>query len=515
MSNLAAFSTENPAVAHLRYQDDAVADIGDFEMQCHIVPDTAVLQFVGEHKRPVVRLKGQVTKLTPTEQGAEKAQAYGIDEITFNTGPDSTDQEPRMVCDYVFDNDQLKTLIDKGLYEDEFDIPTDYLISNELRVPMAVSLSATAPEMAEGQSVLLYNIKDIRRSEVTRENSGFDLAEKCEPVREIESEIERDRAREVPQQQAGADMFSDVAYADLPAAYQAAGQSFEDTLEQSRNEQLPFVDRLRAMAPDEELEFIEVYNETFPSEDFVPEDVIALERKLEEDIRDKETSPLMKRYYEEREKREQKAELEARAEKQEENLDEIAVDDSGFDLGDEDLSELDDMLGDDEFDEVESESEATQAENVTPEADETVVDDAVVDETAVDEVAVDTDADSSQGDLGEDTQNEAVADMFEPETSGDGDLFANEDLADATQSDEDAERERRERRRATALSNDSVDVAGELNSGQEERISVEQTRDSKVGTEATNKHNLDETKRRERQRKSRQAQQSQDDGFSI
>ena len=153
MSNLAAFSTENPAVAHLRYQDDAITDIGDFEMQCHIVPDTAVLQFVGEHKRPVVRLKGQVTRLTPTEQGAEKAQAYGIDEITFNTGPDSTDQEPRMVCDYVFDNDQLKTLIDKGLYEDDFDIPTEYLTSNELRVPMAVSLSATAPEMADGQSV--------------------------------------------------------------------------------------------------------------------------------------------------------------------------------------------------------------------------------------------------------------------------------------------------------------------------------------------------------------------------
>ena len=501
MSNLAAFSTENPAVAHLRYQDDAITDIGDFEMQCHIVPDTAVLQFVGEHKRPVVRLKGQVTRLTPTEQGAEKAQAYGIDEITFNTGPDSTDQEPRMVCDYVFDNDQLKTLIDKGLYEDDFDIPTEYLTSNELRVPMAVSLSATAPEMADGQSVLLYNIKDIRRSEVTRESSGFDLAEKCEPVREIASEIERDHAREVPQQQAGADMFADVAYADLPGAYQAAGQSFEDTLEQSRNEQLSFVDRLRAMARGEELEFIEVYKDAFPSEDFVPEDVTALERQLEEDIRDKETSPLMKRYYEEREKREQEAELEARAEKQEENLDEITVDDSGFDLGDEDLSELDDML--DEFDE--DEPEATQTENVTPE----------VDDAAADEVAVGTDADSSQGDRGEDVQNEAVADMFEPETSGDGDLFADEVLGDTAQSDEDAERKRRERRRATALSNDSIDVAGELNSGQEERISVEQTRDNKVGTVATNKHKLDETKRRERQRKTRQAQQSHDDGFSI
>lgn len=209
----------------------------------------------------------------------------------------------------------------------------------------------------------------------------------------------------------------------------------------------------------------------------------------------------MKRYYEEREKREQEAELEARAEKQEENLDEIAVDDSGFDLGDEDLSELDDML--DEFDE--DEPEATQTENVTPE----------VDDVAADEVAVGTDADSSQGDLGEDVQNEAVADMFEPETSGDGDLFADEALGDTAQSDEDAERKRRERRRATALSNDSIDVAGELNSGQEERISVEQTRDNKVGTVATNKHKLDETKRRERQRKNRQAQQSHDDGFSI
>lgn len=505
MSNLAAFSTENPAVAHLRYQDDAVTDIGDFEMQCHIVPDTAVLQFVGEHKRPVVRLKGQVNKLTPTQRGAEKAQAYGIDEITFNTGPNTTDQQPRMVCDYVFDNDQLKTLIDKGLYEDSFDIPTEYLTSNELRVPMAVSLLVTAPEMAEGQSVLLYNIKNIRRSEVDLERSGFDLAEKCEPVREIESEVERDYEREVPQQQAGADMFADVEYEDRPGTYKTAGQSFDDTLEHSRNEQLSFVDRLRAMAPGEELEFIEVYQDAFPSEDFVPEDVVALEQKLEDDIRDQETSPLMKRYYEERERREQETETEAQVKTPEDSLDEIVVDDSDLDLGDEDLAELDDMFAGDEFDE----SKPDKFETVEP------------------EVAAEANIDVSQGDLGDKAQREAAAEMLEldtePEAEGAGDLFVDEDFEDTAQADEEAERKRRERRRATALSNDTIVAADEVDPYQDERISAEQTRDKKVGTEAADKHKLDEAQRRElqRQRKirqertSRQAQQAQDDGPSL
>ena len=499
MSNLAAFSAENPAVAHLRYQDNAITDIGNFEMQCHIVPDTAVLQFVGEHKRPMVCLKGQVTKLTPTEQGAEKAQAYGIDEVTFNTGPNSSDQQPRMICDYVFDNDQIKTLIDKGLYEEGFDIPTEYLTSNELRVPMAVSMAVTAPEMAEGHSVLLYNIKDIRRSEVTLENSGFDLAEKCESVREIESEVERDYEHEVPQQQAGADMFADVDYKDRPGTYKAADQSFDKTLETSRNDQLSFVDRLRAMAPNEDLEFIGVYQDAFPSEDFVPEDVVALEQKLEDDIRDQETSPLMKRYYEERERREQEAEATSGVEQQEDTLDEIEVDDVDLDLDDEDLAELDDIFADNEFDDAQPESG---------------------------EFEVATDTDTSQGDLGENAQREGMAEALE---AGDGDLFADEDFEDTTQEDtaqatEEAERERRDRRRATALSNDTIVAADEIDPNQEERISAEQTHDrKKVGTEATDKHKIDEAKRRElqRQRKvrqeriSRQAQQSQDEGPSM
>ena len=111
----------------------------------------------------------------------------------------------------------------------------------------------------------------------------------------------------------------------------------------------------------------------------------------------------------------------------------------------------------------------------------------------------------------------------EPEAEGAGDLFADEDFEDTAQADEEAERKRRDRRHATALSNDTIVAADEVDPQQDERISAEQTRDKKVGTEAADKHKLDEAKRREiqRQRKirqertSRQAQQAQDDGPSL
>lgn len=491
MSTLAAFHTENPAVSHLRYQDDALTDIGSFNMQCHLVPDTAVLQFVGEHKRPVVRLKGMVTKLTPTEAGAEQAAAYGIEEITFNTSPGAAEQQPRMVCDYVFDNDQLKELIDKGLYEDGFAIPTEYLTSNELRVPMNVSLAVTAPEMADGNSVLLYNIEDIRRSEVDLQGSGFDLAAQCEAVhsREAEAQLQDTREREVPQQQAGTDMFADVAYAEREASH-VAERNFDASLAQAKNTEVPFVERLQAMAPGETLAFIDVYENAFPSEDFVPEDVIEQERKLEESIKDQETSPLMKRFYAERDKDETaRKDVQADAPDLLDELEASADSEDAFDLDSADFDELDALVED------------------VPEVDA--------------DNAVDT-RDDATGDRGEDAERESLAEALQAD-AGEGDLFADEDFGDDTDVSEDAEQRKREqRRRATALSNDTIDVAGEQNSGQQDQLDAEG--DKLVGDVATDERKQqDEAKRRERerqrkireQRKARDAQRAQDDGFSM
>lgn len=491
MSTLAAFHTENPAVSHLRYRDDALTDIGSFNMQCHLVPDTAVLQFVGEHKRPVVRLKGMVTKLTPTEAGAEQAAAYGIEEITFNTSPGAAEHQPRMVCDYVFDNDQLKELIDKGLYEDEFAIPTEYLTSNELRVPMDVSLAVTAPEMAEGNSVLLYNIEDIRHSEVDLQGSGFDLAAQCEAVRhrEAEAQLQGEREREVPQQQAGTDMFADVAYAERETSH-VAERNFDASLAQAKNTEVPFVERLQAMAPDETLEFIDVYKDIFPSEDFVPEDVIEQERKLEESIKDQETSPLMKRFYAERDK-DETARKDAQVDAPDlfDELEASADSEGEFDLDSADFDELDALVED------------------VPEVDA--------------DNAVDT-RDDSTGDRGEDAERESLAEAVQVD-AGEGDLFADEDFGDEAHASDDAEQRKREqRRRATALSNDTIDVAGEQNSGQQDQLDAEG--DTLMGDVATDERKQqDEAKRRERerqrkireQRKARDAQRAQDDGFSL
>lgn len=484
MSTLAAFSKEDPSIAHLRYQDNGLTDIGMFSMHGHVIPDTAVLQFIGDHKRPVVRLKGMVSKLTPAESDVQQAQAYGIDEITFLTSPGSTDDQPRMMCDYVFTNEQIKALVDKGLYEDAFAIPTEYLTSNELRVPMNVSLTVAAPDLADGQTVLLYNIHDLRTGEMDVETSGFDLVEHCESVLDREAALTNEYRRDTPQQQAGADMFADVAYEEREASREAA-RDFDDEFARSRDADVPFVERLQALAPNEDLEFIEVYEDMFPTEDFVPEDVRAKQRELEEALKNKETSPVLRRFYEQRQKA-------GRDEQQPSGdaLDELENADADFDLSVEDVDELSDVLSDNvaDFD-----------------AGEDTPHDEVADEVAERE----EDVTASHDDVAAERDDEDVIDT-EIDVDGNGDLFADEDFGEDAA--DDAERERRERRRAVALSNDAIETPDESSYGK--HAAPEQ---GELLGDSAQRRERERARQREARRRASTQQQRQrdDDGFSL
>ena len=293
----------------------------------------------------------------------------------------------------------------------------------------------------------------------------------------------------MPQQQAGTDMFADVAYAERETSH-VAERNFDASLAQAKNTEVPFVERLQAMAPDETLEFIDVYKDTFPSEDFVPEDVIEQERKLEESIKDQETSPLMRRFYAERDK-DETARKDAQVDAPDlfDELEASADSEGEFDLDSADFDELDALVED------------------VPEVDA--------------DNAVDT-RDDSTGDRGEDAERESLAEAVQAD-AGEGDLFADEDFGDKAHASDDAEQRKREqRRRATALSNDTIDVAGEQNSGQQDQLDAEG--EKLVGDAATDERKQqDEAKRRERerqrkireQRKARDAQRAQDDGFSL
>lgn len=492
MSTLAAFSKEDPSIAHLRYQDNGLTDIGTFSMHGHVIPDTAVLQFIGDHKRPVVRLKGMVSKLTPAESDVQQAQAYGIDEITFLTSPGSTDDQPRMMCDYVFTNEQIKALVDKGLYEDAFAIPTEYLTSNELRVPMNVSLTVAAPDLADGQTVLLYNIHDLRTGEMDVETSGFDLVKHCESVLDRQVAPVNEYRRDTPQQQAGADMFADVAYEERAVSREAA-RDFDDEFARSRDANVPFVERLQALAPNEDLEFIEVYEDMFPTEDFVPEDVRAKQRELEEALKNKETSPVLRRFYEQRQQA-------GRDEPQPSGdaLDELENANADFDLSAEDVDELNDVLGRSVAD--------FEAGNVADfDAGEDTPHDEVADEVAERE----EDVTASHDDVAAERDDEDVIDT-EIDVDGNGDLFADEDFDEDAA--DDSERERRERRRAVALSNDAVETPDESSYGK--HAAPEQ---GELLGDGAQRRERERARQREARRRASTQQQRQrdDDGFSL
>lgn len=434
-----AYALNNPRVAHLRYRENTLADLGTMRMHCHMVPDTVSLDFVGTHPRPVVRMKGMISKLMPAESDMDMAQLYGIDEITFATGANN-DQRPRMVCDYEFDAEQIKQLVDKGLFEDAFVPPAESLMSEELQIPMNVNLHVSQPENNTDPVVLLYQIQGLRSATMDKATSGYDLAEKFATVNpEYQGEMQRQDERVA--QLSGGDLFADET---LEAAQRERIGGFEDIREDMLVNMRPH-ERVRELSPDKELEFVDVYAETFPSEDYVPEDVIARQDKLEAQVREQEEDPTVAKFYRQLASS-RAAEMDV-AHRDERDADEPELDIDDTEFADEDFGDLFDE--DEHLDDAQPTDASVTAEAEMPAVGEFDTDEPVADEPDTDEPAAEADAAESGTD-----------DLFADEDLDDPDVV-NETLQGSTYADEFDEtttKARRERQRRVAVEQSNADV---------------------------------------------------------
>ena len=135
-------------------------------------------------------------------------------------------------------------------------------------------------------------------------------------------------------------------------------------------------ERVRELSPDKDLEFVDVYAETFPSEDYVPEDVIARQDKLEAQVREQEEDPTVAKFYRQLEAS-RAAEMDVATHRGERDADEPELDIDDTEFADEDFGDLFDE--DESLEDAQPSDTSVTAETATPAVGEPTTDALVVD----------------------------------------------------------------------------------------------------------------------------------------
>lgn len=177
MAILAGLSAANPLTRRLikeaageLYRYEGLAVFARFE------PHDVGIDFVGPRGVPQLRAEGRLSAITPFD-GDE--WPLGIESITF----DETESVP-MSIDYLFTTDQIKDLVDKGLYEEGFTHPED-MVSRFWEMGVLTDMTIIPPVDQDSPPLAIVDLMPMRSLEMTRDNSGYDLSSLYEDQRAL------------------------------------------------------------------------------------------------------------------------------------------------------------------------------------------------------------------------------------------------------------------------------------------------------------------------------------------
>lgn len=201
-------------------------ELNDVPVYVVFKPDQVDLNFIGDRHVPQLRVSGNVERVVP----AVGDMPFDIREITFNPA-----DPPRVSSDYSFTTEQLKTLVDRGLYITDFEPPREMMTSVPWEYMMTTDITVVAPDHPENPPVVMVDLDSISAMEVNAKNSGYDLAEMFPDLR---SQLEAEgRLREgevmksapVVQGEYG-DMFADVAFEESSVYAREADRTIDDDI---------------------------------------------------------------------------------------------------------------------------------------------------------------------------------------------------------------------------------------------------------------------------------------------
>lgn len=197
---LTGLSTSNRMLSRvLRTRQDELMHFADIPVLFGINPIAADLDFVGQQYKPTLRITGAVTSLAP-----QAAMPYDIQLINMHDNHNAT-------LDYEFSNEQLKSLVDKGLYLDGFNFDPSPLLNAELVLSGLADVDVLPPAREGEPPIVGVNVHMAGPVSMTLENSGYDLeAELFDNYAErVKDAPEQTREHEVDYTTDHEDIFAD------------------------------------------------------------------------------------------------------------------------------------------------------------------------------------------------------------------------------------------------------------------------------------------------------------------
>ena len=161
---LTGLSASNRMLSRVvRTRQDEVMHFADTPVLFGINPIAADLDFVGSRYKPTLRITGAVTSLAP-----QAAMPYDIKLINMHDNHNAT-------LDYEFNNEQLKSLVDKGLYLDGFNFDPSPLLNAELVLSGLADVDVLPPAREGEPPIVGVNVHMAGPVSMTLDNSGYDL----------------------------------------------------------------------------------------------------------------------------------------------------------------------------------------------------------------------------------------------------------------------------------------------------------------------------------------------------
>lgn len=197
---LTGLSTSNRMLSRvLRTRHDELMHFADTPVLFGINPIAADLDFVGQQYKPTLRITGAVTSLAP-----QAAMPYDIKLINMHDNHNAT-------LDYEFSTEQLKSLVDKGLYLDGFNFDPSPLLNAELVLSGLADVDVLPPAREGEPPIVGVNVHMAGPVSMTLDNSGYDLeAELFDNYAErVKDAPEQTREHEVDYTTDREDIFAD------------------------------------------------------------------------------------------------------------------------------------------------------------------------------------------------------------------------------------------------------------------------------------------------------------------
>lgn len=169
MTKLAGLSARNPMMARLtNSRADELIELENVPVFAVFQPSSVDLVFLGPRHVPQLRVEGVLERLVPQDPSV---MPYAISEISLD--PSET---TAVTVDYLFTNEQLESLVSKGLYIEGFGPPAEM---SELAWEMSMSTSMSIlPPTVEGEPPIVgVDLAPMRAFEMSLETSGYELAD--------------------------------------------------------------------------------------------------------------------------------------------------------------------------------------------------------------------------------------------------------------------------------------------------------------------------------------------------